>query len=177
MVATKTRRKPAAKKARTVKPTSATKAKAVKKTPKPRTVPARNRKPPVIANGITLVSVFGPFNSRVLVEMSAERAHGLLDGQPLNSSLAPTRVIDATLAEIADLAKREKGLAESALAASAIALAYEIENPFNSATSKSMCSRELRETMKQLHELAPEQKTDRVDDLTARRDARRRRAS
>lgn len=149
-------------------------------TRKPAKKPASRKKaptpptaPPLAANGFLLISVFGPFGNRALVEMSAERAQGLFE-QPLSGTLAPTRVIDATAAEIATLVKRAPALEQSALAASAIALAYQIENPFNSATSKSMCARELRETMSKLRELAPPaEEEDGIDELSARRAERR----
>jgi hypothetical protein len=147
---------------------------------KRKTAPAkatRRRDPPTAANGYRLVSVFGPFNAYALVEMSAERAAELFDC-PLTSSLSSSVVIDATEAELKLIAKRNPGLAGSALAASAVALAYEIQNPYNSATSKSMCARELRETMAKLRELAPEADAeDGIDELGNRREARRRRAA
>jgi len=139
--------------------------------------PTRRREPPTVANGYRLVSVFGPFNAFALVEMSAERAVALFDC-PLTSSLSSSTVIDATEAELATLAKRNPEIEGSALAASAVALAYEIQNPYNSATSKSMCARELRETMAKLRELAPEaEREDGIDELGNRREARRRRAA
>jgi len=139
--------------------------------------PTRRRKPPTVANGYRLVSVFGPFNAYALVEMSTERAVELF-GCPLTSSLSSSVVIDATEAELETIAKRNPALADSALAASAVALAYEIQNPYNSATSKSMCARELRETMAKLRELAPEAEgEDGIDELGTRREARRRRAA
>lgn len=132
------------------------------------------RPQPQAKNGMLLISVFGPFGSSALVEMSTERAVALFEEPALGSGLAPTRVIDATAAEIETLVKRSPELADSAMAASAIALAYQIENPFNSATSKSMCARELRETMSKLRELAPpEEEGDGIDELSARRATRR----
>lgn len=69
-------------------------------------------------------------------------------------------------------------LATSALAASALALAREIDNAGNSATSKSMCARELREHMEQLRSLIPtDQEADELDDLARRREARRARSA
>jgi hypothetical protein len=60
----------------------------------------------------------------------------------------------------------------SALAASALALAAEMDDE-NSATSKSMCAKELRETMDRLRSLAPpREENDGVDDLTAQRKKR-----
>lgn len=75
--------------------------------------------------------------------------------------------------ELAALAKRDKQLAESALAASALRLAEELDDPDNSATSKSMCARALTETMDRLRELAPdEEKKDSLDELSRRRETR-----
>lgn len=79
--------------------------------------------------------------------------------------------------DLGDIGKRDKDLAKSGLAASALALAREIDNPKNSATSKAMCAKELRETMDRLRERAPEQEEDALDDLSRRRAARRRKAS
>lgn len=63
--------------------------------------------------------------------------------------------------------------AESTLAATAIALAAELDGA-NSATSKSMCAKALLEVMRELRVLAPpKQEADKLDDLTARREARR----
>ena len=68
-----------------------------------------------------------------------------------------------------DLAQLPKDLAGSVYAASALALAAEMDTR-NSATSKSMCAKELRDTMDRLRQLAPAKKEkDKLDDLSARR--------
>jgi hypothetical protein len=87
--------------------------------------------------------------------------------------VADLSVVAAVQRDIKLIGRRDKVLAESSLAASALALAREIDSPKNSATSKSMCARALRETMDRLRELAPaEEADDRLDDLSARRSAR-----
>jgi hypothetical protein len=64
---------------------------------------------------------------------------------------------------------------DSALAATALALAAEIDDPDNSATSKSMCAKALNETMAALHALAPaKREPDGIDEVTSRRVQRRR---
>lgn len=64
-------------------------------------------------------------------------------------------------------------VAESALAASALVLAAQLDDPDTSATSKSMCSRELRDTMTVLRALAPaKREADGIDDITAQRNKR-----
>jgi hypothetical protein len=62
----------------------------------------------------------------------------------------------------------------SALAATALALAAEVDKAKNSATSKSMCARVLADVLGQLRELKPPaEEGDSLDDLAARRRARR----
>lgn len=81
--------------------------------------------------------------------------------------------VKAVEKDLKRLRERDKELAESTLAATALAMAHELDGA-NSATSKSMCARVLNETMERLWELAPaEKENDGVDELTARRDARR----
>lgn len=71
-----------------------------------------------------------------------------------------------------DLARMPADLAGSGWAASAMALAAEIDAP-NSATSKSMCARALLDTLNRLRELCPaREESDTLDDLASRRAAR-----
>jgi hypothetical protein len=115
-----------------------------------------------------LVGVFGPFNSRALVEVSSEVAQKLIDDATIDP--APAFVIDAVLRDIASLKARDAELAGSGLAMSMLTMAYEMANPYNSATSKSMCAKALADAMKQLRELAPPAKeADAIDDLADRR--------
>ena len=74
--------------------------------------------------------------------------------------------------DLAALAERTAALANGALAALALSLAREMDDD-NSATSKSMCAAQLRETLDRLRELAPpEEEADQLDDLASRRVAR-----
>lgn len=126
--------------------------------------------------GANVVSVYGPFNARCLVEMPAALAEELFP-KGLGVSCR-VNVISAVEHDVAAIGARDPELAESALAASAVALAYEIEHPFNSATSKSMCAREMRDTLDRLRDLAPEEQTkDGLDDLSAARANRRQRSA
>lgn len=64
-------------------------------------------------------------------------------------------------------------LAESPLAASALAMAREIDNAGNSATSKSMCQARLQDALKEIRTLAPEVlEADPLDELEHRRATR-----
>jgi hypothetical protein len=87
----------------------------------------------------------------------------------------PERTVAAAVErDLADIAKRDKALAESSLAMSALRLAREMDNSGNSATSKSMCARELRDTLDRLRELAPQEvPSDRLDDIARQRAKRR----
>jgi hypothetical protein len=65
-----------------------------------------------------------------------------------------------------DLARLPEDLASGALAASALALASEMDDR-NSATSKSMCAKALLDTLNRLRELAPPERV--ANDLTRQR--------
>ena len=81
-------------------------------------------------------------------------------------------VVEAVARDLENLAKHAPGLDESAEAATALALARELDSR-NSATSKSMCARALNETMDKLRAMAPPAKEgDGLDELEARRAAR-----
>lgn len=82
-------------------------------------------------------------------------------------------VVASVKRDLAALAKLDADLAASALAASALVLARQLDNPKVSATAKSMCARTLLDTLDRLRELAPdEQEDDQLDQLSARRAAR-----
>lgn len=92
----------------------------------------------------------------------------------LGSSGEPLVVLEGVLADLAKVAGRDPVLAAGALAGLAVAMAMEVENPFNSATSKSMCANTLRETMASIREQLPaEQEKDEIDELRERRQRRR----
>lgn len=155
-----------------------------RKTPKATAKPAAKRKtrrtkPQLESQAVDLyemgarvVSVFGAFKDRVLIEMPADTAKALFP-EPFARS-GPTNVVDGAERNVEAIRKRDEELAGSALAASAIALAREIEHPYNSATSKSMCAREMRDTLDRLRELAPEEEhADSLDELKQARERRR----
>lgn len=84
------------------------------------------------------------------------------------------RVESAVAAEIAEIAKRDRALAGGALAAMALQLASELDDPTNSATSKAACARAMREALTDLRMLAPEPEyEDDLDRLRAKRAKRR----
>lgn len=87
--------------------------------------------------------------------------------------MADSTVVAAVRRELRELDKRVSGLSKLTLAASALALAREIDDPSNSATSKSMCARALNETMDRLRQLAPAEEDETpLDDLQKRRAAK-----
>lgn len=118
--------------------------------------------------GARVVSVYGPFNSLVMFEMSADRAAELFPDGFVAS--ARSNVIDATERDIERIRKASPELADSALAAATLALAYAMEHPYTSATAKANCHARIQEAMDRLRELAPpEQKKDDLDDIAAAR--------
>lgn len=124
-----------------------------------------------LADGTTAF-VISVFKKRALIEVSTETA-GQLFGQALGD-FGRTHTIEAVERDIAQIAKRDCGLAESGMAAAALRMAYELENPWNSATSKAQCAKSLRELLETLLERAPEvPKKDDIDSLGAERNARR----
>jgi len=121
------------------------------------------------SRGARVVNVFGAFHDKCLVALPIELARELFEPFDLLES-SRTGVIEAVERDLEGLRARDPGLAESALAAAMIALAYEVENPYNSATSKSMCVKELREATNRLRELAPPaRERDNLDELNERR--------
>jgi hypothetical protein len=79
-------------------------------------------------------------------------------------------VVDAALRDLESLGGKA---ASSALAETALALARELDDPDNSATSKSMCAKSMVDVLRELRSLAPPAKeNDDLDDLAARRSVR-----
>lgn len=101
-----------------------------------------------------VVSVFGAFSSRVLIELPAAVALRAID-QPLQN-LRRTNVIEAVERDLQAIRELAPEVADSAVAATTVQLAYELEHPYNSATSKSMCARSLIQAIEHLLELVPE---------------------
>jgi hypothetical protein len=86
---------------------------------------------------------------------------------------ARVTVVGALKAELAVMGRAAPELADSTLAAAALALAAAVDAPRTSPTAKSMCARELRELLGELRDRMPEgEERDRLDELTARRVAR-----
>jgi hypothetical protein len=140
----------------------------------PRKTPAKPRtrkpnKPP--ESSAELESVYGPFSANCVVSMTVGRAIALFG--PL-ADITPLRTLKATEQDLAEIRKQDPALADSTLAAVALSMARELDNPYNSATSKSMCAGKLQDVMDRLRELAPPlKKGDTVDDLANRRRSRR----
>lgn len=94
-------------------------------------------------------------------------------GEGKTSSAAVGGVVVAVRRDLAMFAKADNALASSGLAALALALASMIDDLGNSATSRSMCAGQLRDTLDRLRELMPaESETSELDELRARRERR-----
>jgi RNA 3'-terminal phosphate cyclase len=112
----------------------------------------------------------GPGQSRPVAATPASRGQS----RPSEPSAPAGTVVAAVQRDLAALRQVDAKLADSALAATALELAKQLDEGENSATSKSMCARTLQEIMKELRALAPaEREADGIDDLAARRASRR----
>jgi hypothetical protein len=128
--------------------------------------------PALFEHGCRVISVFGPFNTRAMVEMPAELAAKIFAG-PL-PDFARTNAVDATEVDLALIREVDPTLADSAIAATAVRMAYELEDPYNSATSKAQCAKALAECMGRLWDQVPEKpKEDVVARIQAERASRR----
>lgn len=92
--------------------------------------------------------------------------------QPGDDRTAPA-ALEALVKVVAavkrDLKGLPKQLAQSTLAASALALAAELDKVKISATARASCARALRETMEELRSLAPPaEESDAVDEIKRR---------
>jgi ABC-type branched-subunit amino acid transport system substrate-binding protein len=99
-----------------------------------------------------VVSVFGPFGSQALVHMSSAEAAKLVETDV--AATAPAYVIEAVSN---DLFRLPVHLHASAMAATARAMAFELSNPYNSATSKAQCAKVLADVMERLLLSVPEE--------------------
>lgn len=82
-------------------------------------------------------------------------------------------VAAAVTDELKLMADRAPEIRGTALAALAVALAREVDDPDNSATSKSLCAGRLIDAVDRLRQMVPaEVQADGLDDLAARRDRR-----
>lgn len=79
-------------------------------------------------------------------------------------------VLAAVERDLEALRVRDADLARGTLAATALQLAQQLDDPENSATSKSMCARSLLDTLERLENLAPDSdESDGVDRLAEQR--------
>ena len=122
--------------------------------------------------GARVVAVFGPFQAYTLVRMPTELALEVFpDGLPAAASMDPVEAVEH---QISDAAESTSSTSVAAVAATALAMAHELVNPFNSATSKSMCAARLLDALEKLRELAPPgEEDDRLDRVVQGREDRR----
>lgn len=164
----------ATKKPAATKPKSAAKPPAKRKPARRRAATKAKPATGLRERGASVVSIFGAFGCLTMVQMPTSLAEELFGDTPLGQC-SPTNVVDAIAR---DLEPMPEALSTSAIAAVALALGREIEHPYNSATSKSMCAARVAEIMGELRELCPPApKVDRIDEVKTKRDARRRRSA
>jgi hypothetical protein len=114
--------------------------------------------------GTAVRSTGGATGQRRVGAWFALRGLGDVPRAPVDS------VVAAVKRDLARIAKADKELARGGLAMSALALARELDDQDNSATSKSMCAKALGEALEQLRSKVPErQEKDKLDELSDRR--------
>lgn len=122
--------------------------------------------PDLFKRGARVLSVY---HGRTVVEVSTALASYLFK-KPLEQS-GRTDTVAAVEADLALIRLRDPRVADSAIAAGALRMAQEIEDPYNSATSKSMCMKSLQQAMDRLLELSPpgQEEKGKLHDLKAQR--------
>jgi hypothetical protein len=81
---------------------------------------------------------------------------------------------DSLRAELEAMRPTHPEVADSALASAAMVLATLMDDPKNSATSRSMCAAQFMSAHQRLRELAPTApKVDAIDEINAKREQRR----
>ncbi len=120
--------------------------------------------------------VLNVYRSRTVIELSTPLASFLFE-RPLEDS-GTMSTVDAVEADLALIRSRDPRVADGAIAAGALRMAHEIEDPFNSATAKSMCMKALQAAMDRLLELSPpgQEEEGKLHDLKKARAARRKAA-
>jgi hypothetical protein len=124
-----------------------------------------------LRNRAVVQSVFGPFNARTMIELPTDLAQKLLGSL---RPYAPAVASDAVTRDLEKLREVDEELADSGLAAVAVRMAQELDDPWNSATSKSQCGKSMLEALEQLRDLAPEKEdgNDALDELARARATR-----
>lgn len=120
--------------------------------------------------------VLNVYRSRTVIELSTALASFLFE-RPLEDS-APMTTVEAVQADLALIRSRDPRVADGAIAAGAVRMAVEIDDPYTSATAKSMCMKALQGAMDRLLELSPpgQEEQGKLHDLKKARAARRRAA-
>ena len=126
--------------------------------------------PDLFKRGARVITVS---HGRTVIETSTALASYLFR-KPLHES-ARTNAIEAVEADLDEIRSRDARIADSAIAASALRMAHELEDPYNSATAKSMCAKQLQQAMDRLLELSPpgQEEKGRLYELKTNRAKRR----
>lgn len=103
--------------------------------------------------GARVLAVAGAFGATVVIAVPANVAeHWFPIGLAQSGRTEPVEAVEKDLEA---LAERSPELAGSGEAATALQMALELVNPYNSATSKSMCAGKLLDALNVLRGLAP----------------------
>jgi hypothetical protein len=110
---------------------------------------------------------------RTVIEVSTDLAGFLFRGPLAESS--ETSVATAVEEDLEQIRKRDAKVAASAVAASALQMGRELDDPYNSASAKAQCARALQAHLDRLLELSPpgQEEEGKLHELKSRREARR----
>lgn len=106
--------------------------------------------PDLFRYGARVLRVHG---ERVVISAPRDLAEYLFQA-PLSLS-ASSSSIEAAERDVDKIRERDPAIGESVIAATVVRMAYEVDNPFNSATSKAQCAKELRQAFESLLEQSP----------------------
>jgi hypothetical protein len=121
--------------------------------------------------GCRVLAVCGAFGKTTVIAVPTDVAeHWFPIGLAQSGRTEPVTAVELDLDAIR---KKQPELAESGTAATALVMAYELVNPYNSATSKSMCAGKLLDALEKLRALAPpEEKKGTLHAIRGGRDKR-----
>jgi hypothetical protein len=117
--------------------------------------------------------VLNVHQDRTVIEVSTDLAGFLFRG-PLTES-GETTVATAVEEDLDLISKRDPKVARSAIAAAALRMGHELDDPYNSASAKAQCARALQSHMDRLLELSPpgQEEEGKLHELKSRRATRR----
>lgn len=135
---------------------------------KPNSTPAKRS-----SAGTRTASTRASRSTRTTGTSATKKASEAGEAPSTPTAIEAPRAVDAVRRDLAEIAKRDKNLAQSALAAAAWSMADQLDDPGTSAHAKSLCARALLDLLNRMRDLLPpERKANALDELASRRATR-----